>query len=72
MLNLALLGAHHEFSGNQTPAPEKLGFISFEFKTTGDCGTFDNWFRELQYLHKVKLDGYERSKRMIRKLEDNW
>jgi hypothetical protein len=72
MLNLALLGAYHDSSGLQTPSPEKLGFISFEFKTATDRKNFDNWFKELQFLYKKNLDGYERSKRTIRKQRDDW
>jgi hypothetical protein len=64
LLNLALLGAHHERRGKQ--AEQKLNYISFTFSSVRDREVFDAHFREYQRLYARRMDIYEREKRSIR------
>jgi hypothetical protein len=64
MVNLAVLGAHHEMSGRQVE--QKLNFVSFEFKSTVDKKEFDGIFETIQHLYEEKVDKYERDKVAIR------
>jgi hypothetical protein len=64
IVNLAVLGAHHEMSGKQVE--QKLNFVSFEFKSSVDKKEFDGYFKTIQHLYKIKVDTYDREKVAIR------
>lgn len=64
MMNLALLGIHHELRDEEPE--QKVNFINLTFKTAVDREKFDTVFEQYQRLFKDKMSAYTREKRDIR------
>jgi hypothetical protein len=64
MMNLALLGVHHELKDEEPE--QKINFINFTFRSAADRAKFDTEFARYQQLYKDKISAYTREKRSIR------
>ena len=68
MMNLALLGVHHELRDEEPE--QKINFINFTFRSPANRERFDTVFAKYQKLYKDKMSAYTREKSSIRFGED--